>query len=142
MTFQKISLQKLVFSIVNTLYESKSVRAVDFSNNVIEGGGVMEMFKCSMFPLLQSVNLRSNTIKGTIPSSIACLSSLNVLSFGFNELSGSVPRELERLSKLRMLDIQSNKNLHFDATMLKSLQHLTHLDLAFISRLPLQRRSG
>ncbi len=54
------------------------------------------------------LDLRSNQLSGTIPSSLANLSNLEDLNLSGNQLTGTIPAFLSSLAKLRRFDLSSN----------------------------------
>jgi len=56
---------------------------------------------------LVTLNLEDSKLSGAIPPALGALSSLEELRLGGNELSGEIPTELARLGKLRILSLSS-----------------------------------
>ncbi|KAH7442013.1 hypothetical protein KP509_03G066800 [Ceratopteris richardii] len=60
-------------------------------------------------PTLKELSLRTNAaLVGKIPSELASLSALQLLSLSQNRLSGQIPPELTKLSTLQHLDLSNN----------------------------------
>ncbi|NHF58986.1 hypothetical protein FK220_006525 [Flavobacteriaceae bacterium TP-CH-4] len=55
-----------------------------------------------------TINLYQNNLVGTIPASIAQLSEVYRIDFGFNQLSGSLPEEIGSLVNLEFLFLTNN----------------------------------
>lgn len=56
--------------------------------------GAISELDLGAHPNLTSLNVASNDLKGSIPSSLAQLSSLTTLVLGGNQLSGQIPSEI------------------------------------------------
>ncbi len=56
---------------------------------------------------LVTLNLEDSELSGAIPPELGALSSLEELRLGGNELTGEIPTELARLGKLRILSLSS-----------------------------------
>ncbi|KAJ8492265.1 hypothetical protein OPV22_013986 [Ensete ventricosum] len=63
----------------------------------------------SLFSALKLLFLAHNELSGPIPPSVASLSRLYRLDFGWNNLTGPVPASLNRLSRLLTLRLDSNR---------------------------------
>nr|XP_034930736.1 probable leucine-rich repeat receptor-like protein kinase At1g35710 [Populus alba] len=74
--------------------------------------GTLHSFNFSSFPNLLTLNLRNNSIYGTIPFEIGLLTrqleSLVFLVLSFNNLSGSLPPEMNNLTHLMSLHLSLN----------------------------------
>ncbi|GLJ53071.1 hypothetical protein SUGI_1130630 [Cryptomeria japonica] len=78
---------------------------------------------------LQIVKLGSNNFTGTIPSSLANLSSLNTLFLEINNLQGQIPPELGQLSELQSLYLFENYLTGRVPSSLSNISVLSELDL-------------
>ncbi|CAJ1948494.1 unnamed protein product [Sphenostylis stenocarpa] len=109
-----ISLQKLWLS--NNLFHGNIHKFPIFIN-------LFELFvnnnnlNCTLEEVLENLNGRGlmildishNSISGSIPSSIAKLSLVQILLMGNNQLEGEIPFELSNLAMLFMLDLSHNR---------------------------------
>ena len=76
-----------------------------------------------------NLNLTSNNLVGTIPSSISGLAYLQYLNLGVNHLTGSIPAEIRTLMSLLLIDLQNNQ-LENIPVSLGNLTNLLYLDLS------------
>ena len=76
-----------------------------------------------------SINLSSNGLVGTIPSSLSQFSELRNLILNNNQLSGSIPVELAQLSKLNYLSLATNQLTGAVPAQLSQFANLTRLFL-------------
>ena len=76
-----------------------------------------------------SINLSSNGLVGTIPSTLSQFSELRNLILNNNQLSGSIPVELAQLSKLSYLSLATNQLTGAVPAQLSQLANLTRLFL-------------
>lgn len=76
-----------------------------------------------------SINLPSNKLTGTIPSSIANLSQLTSIYMQGNSISGSIPTEMGSLSKLTLLYLYTNKLTGSIPASFGNLKNLIYLYL-------------
>ncbi|XP_042951850.1 tyrosine-sulfated glycopeptide receptor 1-like isoform X1 [Carya illinoinensis] len=70
-----------------------------------------------------TINLRNNSLSGTIPTEIGCLKRLRNLDLSHNKLKGTIPTQISELTNLEYLDLSTNHlygeipvsliNLHF-----------------------------
>lgn len=58
---------------------------------------------------LAHLNLSSNSLNGTLPSTIGYLTALQNFSLASNSLSGPIPKSLGSLTALRHLDLSNNQ---------------------------------
>lgn len=84
---------------------------------------------------LQTLDLRSCSIQGVIPSSLGNLTLLSTLVLSQNGLKGIVPLELGQLGQLSVLDLSQNSLTGPIPDSFSSLKNLSFLDLSsnFIS---------
>ena len=103
--------------------------------------GVIESSVCSGTPwtgvgcdfnnMIASITLSSQQLKGTLPSSLAGLGSLSMLSLGYNSLSGTIPSSYGILGSLQLLDLQHNSLQGVIPLSFLHLCELKVLDLAY-----------
>jgi Leucine-rich repeat (LRR) protein len=65
-----------------------------------------------MFPSLSSLitfQITSSNLTGTVPSSIGCLTNLQLLTFAINDLTGPIPTTVGSLHNLLFLDMSVNR---------------------------------
>jgi Leucine-rich repeat (LRR) protein len=80
--------------------------------------------------LMQELDLSSNCLVGTIPSSLATLSGLTALRLSGNTFRGSVPHSMfERMSNLNALTLSDNK---LSGPVPRSIASLTKLSILFL----------
>ncbi|MEL6806033.1 MAG: hypothetical protein AAFO91_19915, partial [Bacteroidota bacterium] len=58
--------------------------------------------------LLKELNLAVNKLKGTIPSATTLLPQIEILEYAENSMGGTLPEDISRLTKLSTLTISSN----------------------------------
>uniref|UniRef100_A0A6N2LLK4 non-specific serine/threonine protein kinase n=1 Tax=Salix viminalis TaxID=40686 RepID=A0A6N2LLK4_SALVM len=71
--------------------------------------GTLYDFNFSSFPNLLILDLRNNSLSGTIPSQIGNLSRIIKLNLCHNELTGSIPSEMNNLTRLTFLGLSKNE---------------------------------
>ena len=76
------------------------------------------------------VDLRSNQLSGSIPTTFGSLTSLQYLYLDSNQLSGSIPTTLGNLASLQGIMLMSNQLSGNIPTTLGSLTHLRYLNTA------------
>ncbi|KAG6588436.1 putative LRR receptor-like serine/threonine-protein kinase, partial [Cucurbita argyrosperma subsp. sororia] len=112
------------------------------ASNFILPGVIPEWFGHQL-SLLQVLDLRSCSIFGSIPSSLASLRHLSRLDLSSNYLSGSIPPGVGSLLKLRYLNLSKNMLSSSIPAQLGGLVSLLDLDLSVNSlsgTLPLELR--
>ncbi|XP_022927365.1 probable LRR receptor-like serine/threonine-protein kinase At2g16250 [Cucurbita moschata] len=112
------------------------------ASNFILPGVIPEWFGHHL-SLLQVLDLRSCSIFGSIPSSLASLRHLSRLDLSSNYLSGSIPPGVGSLLKLRYLNLSKNMLSSSIPAQLGGLVSLLDLDLSVNSlsgTLPLELR--
>ncbi|KAG5525269.1 hypothetical protein RHGRI_031822 [Rhododendron griersonianum] len=90
--------------------------------------GTLLNLNFSSLPHLLILDLENNSLCGTIPSSIGCLSRLTNLSLSTNRLSGSIPPIMGQLSNLKTLKLNQNQiggTIPHEIRFLVSLMELT-----------------
>jgi hypothetical protein len=79
---------------------------------------------------LTLLDLRSNAISGTIPSSVGSLTGLTALSLNQNNFSGSIPESVAQLTGLVTIELQGNSLFGTIPTFMGSLTNVQWLDLS------------
>lgn len=80
-------------------------------------------------PNLQQLQLSINNLTGTIPASLANITSLNVLSCVYNHIEGNIPNEFAKLPNLQTLYVGSNQLSGSFPQVLLNLSTLINLSL-------------
>ena len=80
---------------------------------------------------VDSLDLGSNNLEGSIPPELGNLTNLTVLDLGFNGLTGSIPPEIGSLAGLEVLDLRGDNLEGSIPPELGNLTNLTVLDLGF-----------
>jgi Leucine-rich repeat (LRR) protein len=83
----------------------------------------------SSLPNLDSLDLSSNNLQGSIPLEIGTLSKLTYLDLSCNNLTGELPLSLANLTQLYWFDIYDNQII---GPIPSTLGHLTHLKYLFL----------
>ncbi|CAM0905134.1 unnamed protein product [Alopecurus aequalis] len=96
-------------SLPQSLSSLSSLRDLNLRNNSLSGPIAHVNF--SGMPLLDSVDLATNHLNGSLPVSLADCRELKSLSFAKNRLTGKLPEDYSRLMSLSMLSL-SNNSLH------------------------------
>ncbi|EFJ24369.1 hypothetical protein SELMODRAFT_442594 [Selaginella moellendorffii] len=102
----------------------------DFSNNNLSGHLTFDGCQYNASSRLQVLNLRNNSLSGSIPQSISTIRALKYLNLGQNDLTGSIPQGLWNLVQLRELDLGGNALSGSIPPELGYLTNLQHLILA------------
>ncbi|KFK31520.1 hypothetical protein AALP_AA6G123400 [Arabis alpina] len=89
------------------------------------------MVGCSSEGFVESLEMASKGLSGTISISIGELTHLHTLLLQNNQLTGPIPCELGQLSELETLDLSGNQ---FSGEIPASLGFLTHLNYLRLSR--------
>eukprot|EP00540_Astrosyne_radiata_P017154 CAMPEP_0116869948 /NCGR_PEP_ID=MMETSP0418-20121206/28033_1 /TAXON_ID=1158023 /ORGANISM="Astrosyne radiata, Strain 13vi08-1A" /LENGTH=637 /DNA_ID=CAMNT_0004506081 /DNA_START=48 /DNA_END=1960 /DNA_ORIENTATION=- len=63
---------------------------------------------CDSRDSVESIDLYTTNLEGTLPGELGILSSLTELSVGTNSLVGNIPLSIGNLSKLEVIDVTSN----------------------------------
>lgn len=82
-----------------------------------------------MLTQLQALYLSSNSLSGTIPSTLGQLSQLEIFYLSSNSLSGTIPSSLGQLLQLQDLYLYSN---FLTGTFPSSLGHLSQLQVLYV----------
>ncbi|KAF8370185.1 hypothetical protein HHK36_031779 [Tetracentron sinense] len=91
--------------------------------------GTLHDFGFVSFPNLVVLDLRNNSLSGTIPTHIGNLSKLTILCMGKNQLRGSIPQEVWNLMNLRILGFSMNL---LTGSIPSNLGNLTNLSLLYL----------
>ena len=78
---------------------------------------------------IAQINLRSNNLRGSLPSEIGMLLSLTHLDLDFNPMTGTIPSEIGMLSALTWLDLEYSRMTGTIPSEIGMLSSLTVLDL-------------
>ncbi|KAI9383158.1 hypothetical protein POPTR_013G037533v4 [Populus trichocarpa] len=93
--------------------------------------GTLHSFNFSSFPNLLTLNLRNNSLYGTIPLEIGLLTSLNVLYLDKNNLTDLIPSSIGNLRNLSILNIAENNLSGSVPREIGQLESLVFLGLSF-----------
>ena len=106
-------------AIPRELGQCKRLVFIDLDTNKLVGdiGPVIDLLPRN----LESFDLDSNLLEGSIPTSVGTLGNLNFFAARGNNLNGTIPSEFGQLSKLELLDLSSNKLSGSIPTSLASL---------------------
>ncbi|XP_076926836.1 putative LRR receptor-like serine/threonine-protein kinase At1g53440 [Bidens hawaiensis] len=92
-------------------------------------GGVLPAEEFGNLPYLKEIDLLSNYINGTIPSSLSRL-NLRILNLLANRISGSIPEEIGDISTLEELTLEDNL---LEGPLPQNLGRLTRLKRLLLS---------
>ena len=105
------------------------LKELDLSGNAFTGTIPTDLGLLATATNITSLRLDKNQLKGSIPTELARINSLERLSLSDNYLSGTLPLELVRLTGLTHLDLDNNQLTGRIPTELALLTALTHLSL-------------
>ncbi|KAF8411545.1 hypothetical protein HHK36_004099 [Tetracentron sinense] len=74
----------------------------------LQGSHTTELLVLPSYPQMESLDLSSNSLTGTLPSEIGNMGRLKLLNLAKNNLSGQIPTEMSKLRELEYLDLSSN----------------------------------
>ncbi|KAJ9560919.1 hypothetical protein OSB04_006079 [Centaurea solstitialis] len=102
----QVSNNKLTGEIPRAICDLKSLQFLDLSFNNING----PINRCleKLIDSLLVLNLRGNTLQGTIPNIFMAGSNLVMIDLSENMLKGQLPRSLENCTSLQILDLGNN----------------------------------
>ncbi|KAI3769479.1 hypothetical protein L6452_00582 [Arctium lappa] len=122
-----VSNNKLTGEIPPSICDLQSLQVLDLSFNNITGSVTpcLEKLKDSLLVL----NLRGNTLRGTIPNTFTNGSKLLMINFSENQLEGRLPRSLENCASLQILDLGNN---HIEDTFPFWLGELSELQVLIL----------
>ncbi|GMN33536.1 hypothetical protein TIFTF001_004208 [Ficus carica] len=101
--------------IPGTFFSSGTLLNLNLSGNHFTGplslGGdhVSELLYLPSSPVIEKLDLSSNSLLGALPSDLGNMLNLKLLSVAKNGFSGQIPKELQKLNKLEYLDLSDNK---------------------------------
>jgi len=107
-----------------TLNWSVSLSISDWDGVTVENKRVTKL-------VIDSKNIESKKLTGSIPSSLSRLKQLERLDFSNNQLTGTIPSSLSTLRQLEKLDLARNQ---LTGTIPSSLGSLWHLEILNLSR--------
>ncbi|XP_065878259.1 inactive LRR receptor-like serine/threonine-protein kinase BIR2 [Euphorbia lathyris] len=90
----------------DSLKYCKNLQSLDLSSNALSGTIPTQI--CSWLPFLVTLDLSSNDLSGHIPPDLANCTYLNNLVLSDNRLSGPIPNELSRLNRLKKFSVEKN----------------------------------
>lgn len=122
---------RLQKTIPPSLGQCQRLIILDLSRNELSGSIPQQIFDTSSLSVLSKLNLSSNLLVGSIPSSIGKLNSIMELDVSENRLSGEIPENLVSCIKLESLHMQGNL---FQGLVPESLNSLKGIELIDISR--------
>ncbi|XP_057972421.1 probable inactive receptor kinase At5g10020 [Malania oleifera] len=109
-----LSSNKLDGPIPHSLFTSLTLKSLNLSSNYFmgaipfEGSHTSELLVLPSYPQMESLDLSSNSLTGTLPSAIGNMGRLVLLSLARNSLSGQIPSEMSKLGGLKYLDLSNN----------------------------------
>jgi len=119
---------------INDIFNSiNSNTLVEFWCNNCFLGGTLDSLDLERFEDLEILSLANADLSGTIPTSLALLSSLARLDLDGNYFLGPIPPELATLSFLEALDLSSNKLNGKIPDVIAAMPSLRKIDLSFNS---------
>uniref|UniRef100_A0A5B7A7E4 Protein kinase domain-containing protein n=1 Tax=Davidia involucrata TaxID=16924 RepID=A0A5B7A7E4_DAVIN len=110
-----LSFNKLDGPIPRSFFTSMTLTNLNLSGNhftgsiPLQGSHTSELLVLPSYPPMESLDLSSNSLTGTLASDIGNLGRLKSLNLAKNGLSGQIPNELSKLSGLEYLDLSNNK---------------------------------
>ncbi|EEC67757.1 hypothetical protein OsI_35284 [Oryza sativa Indica Group] len=102
---------------LQTLYLSNNTfkgRVPDFTNSsnlkmlLLNGNHLVGQLNNNVPPHLQGLELSFNNLTGTIPSSLANITGLRLLSFMSNNIKGNIPNEFSKFVTMEFLAVSGN----------------------------------
>ncbi|KAL8517040.1 hypothetical protein ACS0TY_015318 [Phlomoides rotata] len=109
------------------LQSYQSLQSLDLSSNALTGTIPSDI---GNFSRLVALNLSRNSLVGSIPASVGGLNTSFVLDVSYNRLTGSVPPEIGRAVSLQQLRLESNFLTGSIPTSIKNCSSLTSLVLS------------
>ncbi|KAK9113982.1 hypothetical protein Syun_020779 [Stephania yunnanensis] len=97
---------KLRGKIPESLHYCQSLQSLDLSSNNISGSIPPQI--CTWLPYLVNLDLSGNDLSGPIPAELVNCKYLNTLILKDNRLSGSIPYQLSGLNRLKEVSVANN----------------------------------
>ncbi|XP_019075294.1 receptor-like protein EIX2 [Vitis vinifera] len=85
----------------------------------------------SILKFVQSIDLSSNNLSGSIPTEISSFFGLEFLNLSCNNLMGTIPEKMGRMKALESLDLSRNHLSGEIPQSMKNLSFLSHLNLSY-----------
>ncbi|KAL5214224.1 hypothetical protein ABZP36_003376 [Zizania latifolia] len=121
-----LSYNSFTGTIPDVFRKLKSLESLNLASNNLIGSLPSSLSNCSM---LRVINLRNNTLSGEIDINFSLLTKLNSLDAGSNRLHGAIPPALTLCTELRTLNLARNKLQGELPESLKNLTSLSYLSL-------------
>ncbi|XP_042497839.1 probable inactive receptor kinase At5g10020 [Macadamia integrifolia] len=108
------SLNELTGPIPSSFFNSLTLTNLNLSGNLftgsipLQGPHPTELLILPSSSNMESLDLSSNSLTGSLPSGIGDMGRLKLLNLAKNSLSGQIPSELSKLNALEYLDLSSN----------------------------------
>ncbi|KAJ4951475.1 hypothetical protein NE237_028307 [Protea cynaroides] len=108
------SLNELTGHILSSFFTSLTLTNLNLSGNhftgliPLQGPHTTELLFLPSYSHMESLDLSSNSLTGSLPSEIGNIGRLKLLNLAKNSLSGQIPSELSKLNGLEYLDLSSN----------------------------------
>lgn len=109
-----LSLNELIGHIPSSFFTSTILINLNLSGNhfsgaiPFQGSHEGELLVLSPYPPIETLDLSSNSLTGSLPSDIGNMGMLKFLNLAKNSLSGQIPNEVSKLSELEYLDLSTN----------------------------------
>ncbi|CAM8902138.1 unnamed protein product [Rhodiola kirilowii] len=109
-----VSLNKMSGDIPASLFMSRNLIYLNLSGNSFSGAIPLQglhgepMLVQTPYPLMETLDLSSNSLSGALTSGIGFFQRLHYLNLAKNKLSDEIPDELSKLTELEYLDLSSN----------------------------------